>query len=102
MKFHTWLEKAASPSRCLLCTNNHDIFTICKVLSVERWVVRLQQCQLGEVKRIRMTNVPSLEATTVDPEKNSLSLVSSLGFGPDVERQAILALLTAELVDLSK
>ena len=49
-----------------------------------------------------MTNVPSLPATPVDPEKNGLSLVSSLGFGPDVECQAILTLLLADLVDLSK
>lgn len=49
-----------------------------------------------------MTNGPSLEATPVDPEKNGLSLVSSLGFGPDVECQAILALLIASLVDLRK
>lgn len=49
-----------------------------------------------------MTNGPTLEATAVDPEKNGLSLVSSLGFGPDVECQAILALLIAELVDLCK
>ena len=49
-----------------------------------------------------MTNVPSLPATPVDPEKNGLSLVSSLRFGPYVECQAILALLLADLVDLSK
>ncbi len=49
-----------------------------------------------------MTNAPSLEATPVDPEKNSLLSVSSLGLGPDVECQAILALLMADLVDLSK
>ena len=49
-----------------------------------------------------MTNGPSLEATPVDPEKNGLSLVSSLGFGPDVECQAILALLIAGLVNLCK
>ena len=49
-----------------------------------------------------MTDVPSLPAPPVDPEKNGLSLVSSLRFGPDVEGQAILALLLADLVDLSK
>ena len=49
-----------------------------------------------------MTNVSSLPATPVDPEKNGLSLVPSLGFGPDVECQAILTLLLADLVDLSK
>ena len=52
--------------------------------------------------RTRMTNGPSLEVTPVDPEKNGLSLVSSLGFGPDVESQAVLALLIANLVDLRK
>ena len=49
-----------------------------------------------------MTNAPSLEVTPVDPEKNGLSLVSSLGFGPDIECQAVFALLIAKLVDLSK
>jgi hypothetical protein len=49
-----------------------------------------------------MTDVPSLEATPVDPEKNGLMLLSSVGLGPDVECQAILALLIAELADLSK
>ena len=49
-----------------------------------------------------MTNGPCLEATPVDPEKNGLSLGSSLGFGPDVECQTILALLIAGLVNLSK
>ena len=32
-----------------------------------------------------MTNIPRLPATPVDPEENGLSLVPSLGFGPDVE-----------------
>lgn len=87
---------------CLLCTNNYDIFAIRKVLSVEYWVVRLQKCQLGALKRTRKTNGPSLEATPVNPEQNGLSPVSSLGFGPDVECQAILALLVAGLADLCK
>ena len=52
--------------------------------------------------RTRMTNGPSLEVTPIDPEKNGLSLVSSLGFGPDIECQAVLALLVANLVDLRK
>ena len=52
--------------------------------------------------KIRMTNAPSLKVTPVDPEKDGLPLVSSLGFGPDVEFQAVLALLVASLVDLSK
>ena len=49
-----------------------------------------------------MTNTANLPATPVDPEKNSLPLVSRLGFGPDVKCQAILTLLLADLVDLSK
>ena len=49
-----------------------------------------------------MTNIPSLPATPMDPEKNRLSLLSSLEFGPDVKRQAILTLTLADLVDLSK
>ena len=49
-----------------------------------------------------MTNAPSLEVSSVYPKKNSLSFVSSLRFGPDVECQAVLALLVARLVDLSK
>lgn len=94
--------KGAILLRCLLCSNNYDIFAICKVLSIEYRVVRLKKCQLGELKRIWMTDVPSLPATPVDPEKDGLPLVSRLGFGPDVKRQAILALLLADLVDLSK
>ena len=71
-------------------------------MSVECRVVRLQKRQLGEFKSNRITRIPSLPATPVDPEKNGLSLVSGLGFGPDVECQAILTLLLADLVDLGK
>ena len=49
-----------------------------------------------------MTNIPSLPATPIDPEKNRLPPMSRLWFGPDVKSQAILTLPLADLVDLSK